>query len=77
MDPRRLSVGAQLYRLSTLGITVAVCVFLGLGAGVLLQKWFGWGDWVVLTGIVVGVLSGFAEMLRELMGLKAPKDNPK
>jgi F0F1-type ATP synthase assembly protein I len=66
MDPRRISVGAHLLRLSTLGITVAFCIFLGLGIGLLLKKYLGWGDGAVIGGIILGVLAGFAEMVREL-----------
>ena len=66
MDKRGLSVGAHLLRLSTLGITIAFCIFLGLGLGLLLKKYLGWGDGAVIAGIVLGVGAGFTEMVREL-----------
>jgi hypothetical protein len=75
MDPRKISVGAHLYRLSTLGITVAFCIFLGLGLGVLARKYLGGGDGAVLIGILVGVLAGFYQMVHELSLVK--KDDEK
>ncbi len=70
MDPERVSLGAHLYRLSTLGITVAFCIFLGLGLGMLARKYLGWGNGAVLVGILLGVLAGFYEMVHELSMLK-------
>ncbi|GEM_PF-931960 len=66
MDPQKVVLGATLYRLSAIGMNLGACVFVGLGLGWLCRRYFHWGDWVVITGILVGVLAGFTESLREI-----------
>lgn len=59
-------LGSTLYRLSAIGINLGACILVGLGLGMLCRHYLHWGDWVVIFGIVVGVLAGFTETFREL-----------
>jgi F0F1-type ATP synthase assembly protein I len=69
MDPKKVVLGATLYRLSAVGINLGACIFVGLGLGWLCRKYFHWGDWVVILGIVIGVLAGFFEGIQEIRKL--------
>jgi F0F1-type ATP synthase assembly protein I len=73
VDPRSLSTSAALWRLSTAGITLAVCILLGLGLGLLLRRTLGLGDMAVIGGIVLGVVAGFYQMIRDISALKGRK----
>lgn len=43
MDKRKLSAGADLLRLSTLGINFALCVFAGVALGWAAERWLHLG----------------------------------
>jgi len=47
--------------LSTVGITMALSVFVGFGLGYLLDRWLGTAPWFAVAGIVLGVVAGFRE----------------
>jgi F0F1-type ATP synthase assembly protein I len=75
MDPQKVARGATLYRLSSIGINLGACVLVGLGLGLLCRRYLHWGDWVVIFWIVIGVIAGFSETVRELRSLnKADKE---
>lgn len=77
MEPQKVVLGSTLYRLSAIGINLGACILVGLGLGMLCRRYFHWGDWVVIFGIVVGVLAGFTETIRELRRLtKLEKGKP-
>jgi F0F1-type ATP synthase assembly protein I len=69
MDPQKVALSGTLYRLSCIGINLGACVLVGLGLGLLCRRYFHWGDWVVIFWIVIGVISGFTETIRELRRL--------
>lgn len=51
------SVVSALSWLTQLGLSIAMPLLLCIGAAVWLQKHFGWAEWVVLVGILVGLVS--------------------
>ena len=54
--------------LSTIGITMGMCLVIGVGGGWLVQKqWPNTAPWGVLVGILLGLGAGFREMIRVLM----------
>ena len=44
---------------SSLGISVAFAIFIGLGIGVLLDRKFGTSPWFTLIFLVFGIIAGF------------------
>ena len=74
MDKRGLSTGANLLRLSSLGISFALCTFVGLLLGWGLKEIFHLGDWVMLAGLLLGVLSSYVLLFE---GLKEARRDPK
>lgn len=72
VPPRTLTVSAALLRLSTSGITLALCIFIGLGLGWLLKRYLGLGDAAVIGGILLGVVAGFYQVIRDIRALQAP-----
>lgn len=71
MDPKKIAYNVSLYRLSAIGINLGACLFVGLGLGLLAKKYLHLGNWVVVFGIVIGILAGFTESYREIRLLTA------
>jgi len=42
-----------------LGISMGTCIVIGLFAGKYLDRWLGTQPWMMLAGILIGVLSAF------------------
>ena len=76
MDKGKLSTGATLLRLSTLGITFVGCTFAGLGLGLLAKKFLHLGDWVVVGGLVFGIIASYVTLFRDLGKLDQDNRNP-
>jgi ATP synthase protein I len=75
VDPKKVILANQLYRLSAIGMNLAACVFVGLALGWLCRRYLHWGDWVVIAGILVGVVAGFTETIYEILRMtKTQKD---
>ena len=52
--------------LSTLGISFVLCIVLGVGAGVLLDRWLGTSPWLFFLGFVLGVAAAVVTLVRML-----------
>jgi len=44
---------------SSLGISVSLAIFIGLGLGVWLDRKFGTSPWLTLIFLVLGIIAGF------------------
>jgi F0F1-type ATP synthase assembly protein I len=71
MDQRKLSASANLLRLSTLGINFSLSIFVGLFMGWGLNKLFHWGTWLIVAGMILGVISSYVMLLEDLKTLNA------
>jgi len=76
MDKGKLSTGAILLRLSTLGINFVLCTFAGLGLGLLAKKFLHLGDWVIVVGLVFGIVTSYAVLFQDLKMINKDVDNP-
>jgi len=76
MDKGKLSTSANLLRLSTLGISFVLCTFLGLGLGLLTRKLFHLGDWVIIVGLLFGIVSSYVVLFEDLKALNKDNENP-
>jgi hypothetical protein len=77
MDQRKLSTGANLLRLSTLGINFVLCTFAGLGLGLLVKKFLHMdGYWVVLVGFLFGVIASYFVLFEDLRSLNSGPKKP-
>lgn len=76
MDKRRLSTGANLLRVSTLGINFVLCTLAGLGLGLLARKFLHLGDWVVITGALFGIVASYVVLFEDLKKLNKDMDDP-
>ena len=70
MDKGKLSQGANLLRLSTLGINFALTIFVGLGLGWAAQKIFHLGDWAMLAGLLFGIVASYVRLIGDLKALR-------
>lgn len=71
MDKGRLSAGADLLRLSTLGLNFAFCILAGVALGWLLVHYLGAGNWAILAGFLLGVAAGYLLLFEDLKRLNA------
>jgi F0F1-type ATP synthase assembly protein I len=76
MDKGKLSTGANFLRLSTLGFTFVFCTFAGLFLGWLLRRFLNWGDWVVVAGLVFGVITSYVVLFEDLRKLNQNPPKP-
>ena len=76
MDKGKLSQGADLLRLSTLGISFVLCTFAGLGLGLLAHKFFHWGGWVIMVGFLFGVIASYVILFEDFKNLSQPPKPP-
>jgi ATP synthase protein I len=49
----------ELAYFSSLGISVALAIFIGLGIGIWLDRKFGTSPWLTLIFLVFGIIAGF------------------
>jgi F0F1-type ATP synthase assembly protein I len=75
MDQRKLSTSANLLRLSTLGMNFALSIFAGLFIGWGINKLFHWGNWVIVAGMILGVISSYVLLFQDVKALNAPADD--
>jgi F0F1-type ATP synthase assembly protein I len=75
MDQRKLSTGANLLRLSTLGMNFALSIFVGLFMGWGVHKLFHLGNWVIIAGMILGIISSYVLLFQDLKALNAPADD--
>ncbi len=76
MDPRKLSTGANLLRISTLGLNFVFCTFAGLGLGWVLQYFFHLGDWVMMAGLFLGIITSYIVLFEDLKALNRDMRKP-
>jgi ATP synthase protein I len=55
--PRRAIVELAYY--SSLGFSVALSIFIGLFAGVYLDRWFNTNPWLTMIGLGLGIAAGY------------------
>jgi len=60
------NIWRQIARYSNMGFILPASVVVGLGIGVLLDRWLK-TTWITLAGLVVGCVAGFAELIREIV----------
>ena len=76
MDKEKLPAGADLLRLSGLGINFVLCTFAGLGLGLLLHKYLHLGGWVIMVGFIFGVITSYVILFEDLKSLDPPRKPP-
>ena len=55
--------------LSQVGVSIAVCLLIGVGGGLFLDRLFGTAPWILIVGSILGMIAAFRSIL-ELI----PKD---
>lgn len=50
--------------LLNLGWLMAACILVGLGAGYLMDRWLGTAPWLLIVGLLLGIVAAFVELLR-------------
>lgn len=76
MDSGKLSTSAKQLRLTTLGLNFSFSIVVGLAMGWGAKKLFHLGDWVIMAGILLGILSSYLILFEDLKSLQPPPKNP-
>jgi F0F1-type ATP synthase assembly protein I len=76
MDKEKLSTGANLLRVSTLGINFVLCTFLGVFLGWGAQKLFHLGNWVIFVGLFFGIITAYFTVYESLKELRSSMKGP-
>jgi ATP synthase protein I len=50
--------------LSGVGLTLVISTVLGLWGGYVLDRWLGSAPWLMLVGLLLGIVSGFVNLFR-------------
>ncbi|MGH7362320.1 MAG: AtpZ/AtpI family protein [Candidatus Methylomirabilales bacterium] len=56
----------QVGMLAGLGLTLGAATAIGVGLGVLADRWLGSGPWGLVLGLLLGVTGGFTQVLRDI-----------
>jgi ATP synthase protein I len=59
-DPAWKSLG----ELTSIGMTMVLATVIGLGAGYYGDRWLGTSPWLMLIGLLLGVVAGFVNLFR-------------
>ena len=59
---------------SSIGLMLVVATVIGYGLGILLQRVFHLGDWIVFVCLLLGIVAGFVEMIRTAISLSNDDD---
>jgi ATP synthase protein I len=51
---------------SSLGLSVALAIFIGLGIGVWLDRTFDTAPWLMLLFLILGIIAGFRNIARAI-----------
>ena len=56
----------QVGSLLGLGLTLGVATAIGVALGVLADRWLGSSPWGLVVGLLLGVVAGFRQVLRDI-----------
>lgn len=54
----------QILDASTVGISLVISTFIGLAIGYFLDKFFGTSPWLLIIFLMLGIVSGFRDLIR-------------
>lgn len=78
MDEEKKSLLKTLGMISSMGISVAVAIAIGVWMGLQLDKWFGTKPWFFFIFLLFGIIAGFRNIFiitgRELKNDEKGKD---
>ena len=49
----------ELAYFSTIGLSVALAIFIGLAIGIYLDRWFGTSPWLTIIFLLLGIVAGY------------------
>ena len=74
MAPGRDPAWRSLGEVATIGVTLVVSTVLGLGAGYYGDRWLGTSPWLLLTGLLLGIVAGFVNLFRSVKSAERDLD---
>jgi ATP synthase protein I len=64
--PREPSSWKALAELSTVGMTLVISTVIGLAGGYYADRWLGTTPWLLLSGLILGIVAGFVNLFRSV-----------
>ena len=56
----------SLGELASIGMTLVLCTVIGLSAGYWGDRWLGTSPWLMLGGLLLGIVAGFVNLFRSV-----------
>jgi ATP synthase protein I len=75
--PREPSSWKALAELSTVGMTLVLSTVIGLAGGYYADRWLGTTPWLLLSGLILGIVAGFVNLFRSVNKAKQEIDDGK
>lgn len=66
MKDNQARLWRQLAGLSSLGITFAASIAIGVAIGIALDRWLGTSPWLMILFFIFGVAAGFTNLMKDL-----------
>ena len=71
-DPGFKSLG----ELTSIGMTMVASTVIGLAAGYYGDRWLGTSPWLLLVGLLLGIVAGFVNLFRSVKAAERKLDGP-
>jgi ATP synthase protein I len=73
---REPSAWHGLAELTSIGMAMVLATILGLAAGYYADRWLGTSPWLMLLGLVLGIIAGFVSMFRSVKAAERRMKDP-
>jgi ATP synthase protein I len=61
--------------LASVGVAMVLSTVIGLGGGYALDRWLGTSPWLLLVGLVLGIVAGFVTLFRTVRNVERRLDD--
>ena len=73
-EPKEKPLFRQLLEASSVGIQLVLSTFVGFAIGYYLDKFLKTFPWLTITFLIIGIISGFRELLRVARKQNGPRE---
>lgn len=70
------STWRALAELTSLGMTMVLATVIGLVAGYYADRWLGTSPWLLLLGLVLGIVASFVSLFHSVRSAERKMDDP-
>jgi len=70
------SAWKPLAELTSIGMSMVLSTIIGMAGGYYADRWLGTTPWLMLLGLVLGIVAGFVSMLRSVKAAERRMKDP-